>query len=192
MTELQNKWKRLALAKSEFPAILKDAQAFGYKYAKLEQVIQAVEPILHKYDLDLLQTVINGSVLTYLVDLVNGEKELVGDITIDTSVVLAKMNTYQVYGSAISYFRRYEILACLGLAQEDDDAQGEQIKHTPVKKELSYSPISLATTMQHLKELYLLKKDKVPEGGRKELEKYFAESTTQENINKAHAYLKGL
>jgi len=131
----QNKYKRLAIAKSEFPSILKNAAAYGYKYAKLEQIIEAVEPILHKYDLDIMQKVVGKSVQTFLVDLVAGDLELVGDIEIDTAVQLAKMNSYQVFGSAISYYRRYEILAALNLAQEDDDAGGvDKSKHEQPKQ----------------------------------------------------------
>lgn len=118
----QNKYKRLAIAKSEFPTLVKDTKAYGYNYCKLEQVIAAVEPILHKHDLDIMQKVIGKNVQTYLIDLITGEIELVGDIEIDTTVQLAKMNSYQVFGSAISYYRRYELLAALNLAQEDFDA----------------------------------------------------------------------
>ena len=126
MTTL-NKYARLAKAKAEFPAILKDTQAFGYKYAKLEQVIDATTPTLNKYGLDIMQTCVGMAVQTYLVDLEDGTKELVGDVPIDPTVTLAKMNVYQVMGSAISYFRRYELLAFLGLAQEDSDGAAPNV-----------------------------------------------------------------
>jgi len=44
-------------------------------------------------------------------------------------VQLAKMNEFQVLGSAITYMRRYALSSALGIITDSDiDAAGEQIK----------------------------------------------------------------
>lgn len=159
-----NKFKRLSLAKAEFPAILKDTKAFGYNYAKLEQVIDAVTPALNKYELDIIQTVVGNGVQTYLLDLIDGSKELMGDVLIDSTVVLAKMNVYQVMGSAISYFRRYQLLACLSLAQEDNDAGGAaDTKAAPAKAPVKETqPVDMVTMISaYSKKKSSLKEDQI-------------------------------
>ena len=43
------------------------------------------------------------------------------------------MNTFQVMGSAITYYRRYTLSTMLGLVTDKDaDASGEQVKSKPV------------------------------------------------------------
>lgn len=181
----QNKYKRLALAKAKFPKILKDSAAFGYKYAKLEQVINAVESILHEFDLDIMQKIIGKNVQTYLIDLVSGESELVGDIEIDTTVQLAKMNVYQVFGSAISYYRRYELLAALGLAQEDSDANPPTDPNAPAKQHV------LTEKQSELQKLYLLKKKSVTLDWQKEIE-LAIKNNSQDRFEKIKTFLQGL
>jgi hypothetical protein len=45
------------------------------------------------------------------------------------NVQLKGMNDFQVYGNAISYFRRYSLASILGLVSDKDlDASGEQLK----------------------------------------------------------------
>jgi hypothetical protein len=52
-------------------------------------------------------------------------------VAIPQGVQLKGMNEFQVYGSAITYFRRYAISSLLGIVTDKDtDAGGEQIKPT--------------------------------------------------------------
>ena len=56
------------------------------------------------------------------------------DTLIPQNVQLAKMNEFQVLGSAITYIRRYALSSMLGLVTDKDtDASGEQVR-TPEKR----------------------------------------------------------
>jgi hypothetical protein len=46
----------------------------------------------------------------------------------------------QALGSAITYARRYSLLAIYGLAGDDDDAEGSAPTAAPAKKEIARSP----------------------------------------------------
>lgn len=187
MTTL-NKFKRLALARLEFPKIVKDEKGFGYLYAKLEQILDSIIPILNKFELDILQTIKDDKVKTYFVDLITGDAELLGEILIDRTIVLPKMNPYQVYGSAISYFRRYQILVGLGLAQEDNDAGGAIVQDKPrinnVDKDTSVTKESVA-------KLYKEKEHLVPDDWKNQITAALLENKP-DRLARLEKYLKEL
>jgi len=54
----------------------------------------------------------------------------------------------QALGSAITYARRYSLLAIYGLAGDDDDAEGSAPVATPAKKEIARSPARGANARQ--------------------------------------------
>ena len=122
--------------------------------------------------------------------MITGEKELVGDIQIDLNVQLAKMNVFQVLGSGISYFRRYQILAALGLAQEDDDGGGaKQQEVKPLKAPII--EVDVPVLIDELTILYNSKADKVKEEYKAKITKTL-DSGTVEDLVKRKKYLKEL
>lgn len=60
-------------------------------------------------------------------------------------------NPIQAMGKAITYARRYSILMNLGLATEDDDANG-------IERRTETSPISFSPVMASDKQIYVIKK----------------------------------
>lgn len=66
---------KLHLAKQEIGKINKSADNpfFKSKYADLNTILDVVEPILHKYNLLLLQPIMNGCVHSVIVDIETGE-----------------------------------------------------------------------------------------------------------------------
>ncbi len=118
----------LIKAQGEFKPITEDNTAdtgkFKYKYADLGTVLDAVLPALHA----------NGFALTQGVDTSAYDKPPV--VTVDTTlhhvsgesinssypVLVADMNDPQKVGGAVSYGRRYSLMALLALATDDDDA----------------------------------------------------------------------
>lgn len=98
---------------------MKSGGNYGYKYADLADTIQSVRPILASHGLAVLQ---NASTT-------NPDLVLISTTILHTSgewisfdpLALPAGRTAQETGSAISYGRRYHLLACLGLAAEDDD-----------------------------------------------------------------------
>jgi hypothetical protein len=123
----------LIAAQQEFGAITKDKKAkietktgggFAYTYADLGSVLDAVMPALHTHGLTISQILDalylpNATVpglRTVLMHADSGEK-------IEGTVPLGNldMSDMRKVGSAITYARRYAIMAILTLNAEDDD-----------------------------------------------------------------------
>ena len=112
-----NIYFKLHLAKQEIGKINKKADNpfFKSKYADLNTILDVVEPILHKYNLILLQPINNGCVQSIIVDIETGEEFI-------SEIKLPEINDPQKLGGAISYFRRYSLQSLLSLSMQDDDA----------------------------------------------------------------------
>lgn len=100
-------------------SIVKNARADRYVYADLATVLAAIREPLAAAGLAVTQTFEGGELVTTLLH--------VGGESITSRMVLPVlesrgMNACQAFGSAISYCRRYALLALLSLASEDDDA----------------------------------------------------------------------
>lgn len=107
--------------------------AHNIKYATLKQILETVRPHLHAQGLRIRQGVdrsyplddghgVKGRIVTVYTDLVHAESGEV-DRTI-VEIPLIKMDP-QSMGSAITYGRRYSLLAALGLATDEADDDGE-------------------------------------------------------------------
>jgi hypothetical protein len=100
----------------------KTGASYGYRYADLADALSMIRPILAKHDLAVTQTASNPDhdtvAITTTLFHTSGQW-----ITFDP-LVLPNGRTAQETGSAITYGRRYSLLAVLGLAAEDDDGAG--------------------------------------------------------------------
>jgi len=112
----------LLAAMREFGPVLKNATnpAFRTKYADLGAVLDSVTDPLLNHGILLLQRFTHdqgGAILiTELVHAESGQS-----ISSEVPVVSKDPTDPQKMGGAITYYRRYSILALLGLAPEDDD-----------------------------------------------------------------------
>lgn len=109
-------------AQAEMPNPKKDAvnPHFNNKFASLESVLSAGVPILNKHGFALAQQVTSIDGLPAL------KTQLIhksGRVIEDTMLLLLQSNTPQAQGSALTYARRYALMALLGMAAEDDDGQ---------------------------------------------------------------------
>ena len=101
-------------------AVHKNAKADRYKYADMAAVMDAVVEPLTECGLVLRQRTVWGSttettlLVTTLIHVGSGESE-----TMELPLYIDEKP--QVFGSRLTYFRRYSILTLLGLAPEDDD-----------------------------------------------------------------------
>ena len=132
-------YQKLLEAKKQIGKVSKNAKNPHFKnnYADINALIEAVEPILLDNGLLLLQPVINGKVVTQIIDIESGEK-IESILTLD-----ANLNSQQ-QGSQITYFRRYTLQSLMSLQAEDDDANTAS-KVMPAKKPtLSEKAFSLA------------------------------------------------
>jgi hypothetical protein len=113
----------LAKAQGQFQPILRarEGQARGgrYKYAELADVLASVLPALSSNGLAVTQTLrpVDDwmALVTTLMHTGGGSIESVVPIVVDGNP--------QVFGSSMTYLRRYSLLALLGVAAEDDDGQ---------------------------------------------------------------------
>lgn len=127
-------YQKLIKAKAEFPSIVKDVTAYGYKYANLAQVIEAISTPLWNNGLDFYQVIEQNHLKTGLIDCETGDKIELVDFEL-ISVSIAKANEIQSFGAGITYLRRYALMLAFGLATEDDDgASAKQPVKQPTPK----------------------------------------------------------
>lgn len=125
---MKNLFKALAEFQQEVPVIHKATQGYGYTFADLPKIFSVINPLLKKHGLGFTQLIENENLTTILFHVESGE-------TIESKMALLKdvelkgMNEFQVYGSQLTYFRRYALSSILGIVTDKDtDAGGEQVK----------------------------------------------------------------
>lgn len=124
---MKNLFKALSLFQQEVPVILKDTQAYGYKYADLPAIFETINPLMKKHGLGFMQ-LINGTSIKTIIFHVESCEQIESITDIPQGVQLKGMNDFQVLGSAITYIRRYALSSALGLVTDKDtDAAGEQL-----------------------------------------------------------------
>jgi len=117
----------LAAAQGEFPSIPKTKEvevktktggSYSYSYAPLETILGAVRPTLTKYGLALAQIpedIGNGPALRTEL------RHKGGGLISGSFPLLGAPDNMQALGSALTYIRRYAVVAILGIATEEDD-----------------------------------------------------------------------
>jgi len=121
----QNIYFKLHLAKQEIGTVTKGSNNpfFKSKYADLNAILEATEPILLKYNLLLLQPVLNGKVCTQIIDIENGDM-------VTSELLLPVITDPQKQIAGITYFRRATLQSILSLRAVDDD--GNEVTKTVI------------------------------------------------------------
>ena len=128
---MKNLFKSLASFQQEVPAIHESTKGFNYTYSDLKTIFKVINPILKKNGLGFTQLLEGDSIKTIIFHYDSGET-IESSTSIPQDVKLGSMNTFQVLGSAITYYRRYSLSAALGLVTDvDSDAKGEEPKKLP-------------------------------------------------------------
>lgn len=108
---------------------------FHNKYVPLDGLLKIVRPVLNKNDLVLIQSPIQidgkPALKTSILD-------VEGHGLVETMLLLMAKEDSQGQGSAITYARRYSLMALLGLAGDEDDdgnvaSTGRDYSDTPAK-----------------------------------------------------------
>ena len=111
----------LVAALAEMPNIRKTGTGNYGKFAELHELIESVRVVLAKHDLAFMQDVSglpDGRIgITTILVHSSGEQVATGPLPMPAP------NDPQKVGSAITYARRYALMATLGIATEDDDGQ---------------------------------------------------------------------
>lgn len=116
--------KQLAAAlvafQAEAPSVHKSAQNSHFKsrYAPLDEIVKAIQPVLAKHGLAVMQFPVStdGAIGVRTVVMHSSGESMEGEFYLP----LAKMDP-QGGGSAITYARRYGLAGALGLVTDDDD-----------------------------------------------------------------------
>jgi hypothetical protein len=128
---MKNLFKALAAFQEEVPTIHEDTKGYNYTYSNLNTIFKTIKPLLKKHGLGFTQPLSGSNIKTIIFHIESGEV-LESEVNIPQDVTLKGMNTFQVMGSAITYYRRYSLSAALGLITDKDiDAKGEE--ETPLK-----------------------------------------------------------
>lgn len=130
----------LAKAQGEIENAVKNSTNphFRSKYANLEGVIDASKESLAKHEINLTQWVIHSS--DNMVHMVTRLAHKGQFMQATSSIPVVKQDP-QGYGSAISYLRRYAMMAALGMASEDDDGnQAVASKPKPLAERVQAKP----------------------------------------------------
>lgn len=136
---MKNLLKALSEFQQEVPVIHEDTQGYNYTYANLNTIFKTIKPLLNKHGLGFTQLLDGKNLKTIVYHIETGET-LEGSVEIETNVKLASMNHYQVFGSAITYFRRYSLSCVLGLITDKDiDVKGEDVAKKVFTKEIAIS-----------------------------------------------------
>lgn len=134
--------KNLAAAMSKFQGQLSSASKskanpfFKSKYADIAEIWDTIKEPLCANGLSVIQlpsTNINGEA-TLVTTLLHESGEY---MSAETPLIILKKDP-QAVGSAITYFRRYALAACLGVVQDDDDDDGNaasQVKQRPMRED---------------------------------------------------------
>ena len=113
--------KAFIAAQGTIEAIKKDNENGGFKgskYADLATVVAAIVPAMNKAGIAVLQSpAFDGEMVTITTTLLH---ESGASVTSDLRLRPSKVDP-QGIGSAITYGRRYSLLAVAGVAPEDDD-----------------------------------------------------------------------
>jgi len=112
-----NIYKKLNEFKKIVSKVKKDGlnPHFKNKYATIESVLETIEEPLEKAGLGFYQIVKEMTLETILYDTESDDK-LISSVPL----IISKSDMQQL-GSALTYARRYGLVALLGLEQEDDD-----------------------------------------------------------------------
>ncbi len=125
--QIDNIYQKLWKAKQEIGKVTKGSNNpfFKRKYADLNAILEATEPILLKHELIVLQPVINGFVCTQIIDIATGDK-------VESVLKLPEINDPQKLIASITYYRRGSLQSLLSLQAVDDDGNTarEGVKET--------------------------------------------------------------
>ena len=132
----------LAKFQGQVPVIPKSEQAYGYKYAALDTIIEHIRQPLAKNGLSFLHLVGEGGSVSCLVLHESGEYIQSDYVSLPLDNSNPRTSPIQKMGSAITYAKRYTLSAMLGLSVDEDtdaapvkQAPKPQPKKAPVKQE---------------------------------------------------------
>lgn len=123
----------LVKAQKEFKPVVKDAENPFFKshYASLSSILETVMPVLTKHGIAISQPMrVEGNITILCTKLYHESGEYM-----TSEMILPSHSDPQKHGSLITYYKRYQLQAMLGVstADEDDDANSVVQSHAPTR-----------------------------------------------------------
>lgn len=135
--ETTNIFKALIEAAPEIQSIGKSKQAYGYKYATLDCLIDMLRQVLPKHGLWFTQSPSRvGDKSTLTTRVIHNSGEWFEDsIEMTDTELQGKVNDTQKVGASITYYRRYALSAVFGVASDEDvDGNLNNIQQKPQQR----------------------------------------------------------
>ena len=132
--ETTNLFAALIDASPEIQSIGKSKQAYGYRYATLDSLIDMLRSVLPKHGIGWLQMPTrHGGVSALTTRVFHRSGEWIEDtIEMTDTELQGKANDTQKVGASITYFRRYALSAIFGVAADEDvDGNVANVKQAP-------------------------------------------------------------
>lgn len=109
----------LVKAQREMPVVGKNSAIYGkQKYANLADIVRISRPILVKNGLAVTQTFLGDILITRLVH--TSGQFIKSNLKLVINSKDEKTNTLHLWGSAITYFRRYAYSSIIGIVTDED------------------------------------------------------------------------
>ena len=140
--ETRDLFQRLFDAQEKIGVLSKDKNNpfYDHKYTDINSVIEMLKPILRDEKLLVLQPLTNVDGRPAITTRIQYEDEV-----FETTITLPDLDNPQKFGSAVTYYRRYMLMALFFIQAEDDDGNSAipAAKKTPAK-----DPAPAANTQQ--------------------------------------------
>lgn len=142
---MKNLSQALVKFQSQLKPVNKDSENpfFKSSYADLSSILQAVMPLLSANGLALIQPMkVQDGHTILITKLIHESGE-----TIESEMILPPHADPQKYGSLISYYKRYQLQALLGVSTKDEDDDANYVS-SPATKAPAPSNNALASDAQ--------------------------------------------
>jgi hypothetical protein len=119
---------------------------FKSTYASLNDVREAVLPVLNENGIGVIQPIVNIDGKNFVkTSLIHESGEQIDSYT---EITPGKQNDPQAFGSATSYARRYALQSFVCVGAEDDDAESSMNRQQPPAKSKTSQPASKQAPQQ--------------------------------------------
>lgn len=124
----------LIAVQKELEPLKANATSHHGKFANLAGVMDALQPLLSKNRLAVVQMpVSNSGACSLQTRIIHEDKS---EVSSTITIPLQRANDPQAYGAAMTYGRRYALLCMFGMVTEDDDAASASTSLEKILREL--------------------------------------------------------
>ena len=142
---IKNLSASLVKAQGEVKNLYPSSKGYGYDYVPLEKVIDMLKPILPKYGLTYVQLPYggqSGTTVGLTTRIIHESGEWIEETAEFPVTDMKGVNATQKAGAAITYFRRYALLAAFGITGDKDVDANDKAFNQPKSQTSNGNPQS--------------------------------------------------